>query len=203
MARGGHDTTAFTTIEIDRALLILAYSGGNTWHAHDWMTKANEELVEKGEEPLRIPSQVTLTKWKKTKLERYVQLQTDHGADIEAIAVTQARDTAIRAGSLEARLLEKIEEHIDEIAPKDLAATLQRISITRGVSVDKLLLLTDRPTSITDKRDLAAIMEAIRRKAPGLIAGDAEEIAPGQLPTGSDDGVSSRDASILAEPDQG
>lgn len=164
----------YSTIEKDHLLLVLAYCGGN----YKLAIRQLQGAIEDGQE-VRVPGSVTAYEQLKRKnLDRYVRLQQEYAEEIEAIAVVQARDTAIRAGELEAEILTKIGEKIDDIDAKSLAIALKNVATTKGINVDKLLILTSRPTQITDKRDVDSILKAIAKKAPGLILmdGEAEEV---------------------------
>lgn len=182
LGRGG-----YSDIEKDHLLLVLAYCGGSPKLAAAQLKAAKED----GQD-VRTPTANGLSLLKSRNLERYLRLHEEHSGQIEQIAVAQARDTALRAGELEAKILSKIEGQIDqgeEIDVKTLSMALKNVSTTRGISVDKLLILTNRPTQITDKRDVGAILRAIAQKAPGLIQLDDSEVEdadPAQLPTGGD-----------------
>jgi len=184
LGRGG-----YSDIEKDHLLLVLAYCGGNAVLASKQLAAAKED----GQD-VRTPSANSLRLLKSRNLERYLRLHEEHSGQIEQIAVSQARDTAVRAGELEHKILEKIDVQIEageEIDVKTLSMALKNVSTTRGISVDKLLILTNRPTQITDKRDVGAIIAAIARKAPGLIQLDPGEVeeeddGPAQLPPGED-----------------
>lgn len=88
---------------------------------------------------------------------------------LEDAIVREMREVAGRSLQLERRLLSKIEKDLDDGQVQDPAKALTAVSKTKQTSVDKLLALTGRPTTITETRDAAQIvkkLEALRVLIP-------------------------------------
>lgn len=158
-----------TPAELEQGLLTLAVCGGNAAEAmrHGALL---EPPVKWTESKLRA--------WKRKYAARYAEIQQEHVASIEAIVLQQVREAIIQAGALQARVLEKLLVAVEggDLEAKDLANILKSAGVSLGINVEKMLLLTNRPTSIAETRDVAELIQSLAQRVPGLIVGSAEEI---------------------------
>lgn len=155
--------------DIERALLMLTLCGGVC-------AEASRRLAML-EPPLKVvPS--TLSDWKAKYRERYADIQAERAPLIEGIVLQQVRDAIIGAGNVQAVVLEELLKRLalGEVDTKDLTAILKAAGVTLGINVEKMLLLTNRPTQITEKRDVNELLASLGKRVPGLIIGDAEVI---------------------------
>ncbi len=176
-----------TPTEIDKALAVLAYHGGNA-------SRAGEELG---------ISRSTLHLWKtSTHRDRYLEIAEREGPKLEAIAAHQARALILRAGEAEHSLLSLLEDRIDEgAAPKELgeiSGALQRVTTSKGINGTKLLELTGRPTSIVEHRDPRTEGLALLRDLGITIESTAETIESVPLLNGSEQ-ANAREAAFVAQ----
>jgi transposase len=134
--------------ELDRALTVLAYYGGNA-------ARASKELG---------ISERTLRDWRSDlHRERYLEIAEREGPRLEALAANQARELLIRAAHVEHGILDRLSEQpVDENGQalelttkelSELAGALQRVTTSKGINTTKLLELTGRPTVIHAMED--------------------------------------------------
>jgi transposase-like protein len=159
---------AKTDVEIDKALTVLAYYGGNS-------ARAGQELG--------IASS-TLRDWRREiHRDRYAEIIEREGPKLEAMAVQQARETIVRSGEIEHSILDLLHAATDEdheaLKPKDiveLAGALQRITTSKGINTDKLMTWTGRPQGIIEHRDPKQAAAALARRLGVTLDSTAEEI---------------------------
>lgn len=161
--------------DLERGLLALAISGGNGDEAARHLALL--------EPPIKVaPS--TLQRWKIKHAKRYSEIQAERAPIIEAIVLEQIREAILQAGKLQSRVLEKLLLAVEDgsLEPKDLAGILKSAGVSLGINVEKMLLMTNRPTVIAEKRDVAEIVQALSARVPGLFdaPGEATEITDGK-----------------------
>lgn len=153
-------TKRYSREEIDHALLQLYLVGGNTWRVAD---------------QLGIPDR-TLRDWLVRHADRYEELAQKHGPKLEQQVVRQLEQNVIHAGEATRQAIAKSLEQLEAGEAKDPAATARNLATVQGIAVDKMLTLTGRPAQITEHRDTAQIMRALKQTAPNLfIEGTAED----------------------------
>lgn len=155
--------------DVERGLLVLALSGGNA-------TEASRTLAAL-DPPLKV-NRSTLKSWQTKYGKRYSEIASERVAELETIVLQQVRAAIVQAGTLQARVLERLLDAVDAgtLEAKDLANILKSAGVTLGINVEKMLLLTNRPTVIAEKRDVAELIQSLANRIPGLIVADAEEI---------------------------
>jgi hypothetical protein len=130
----------YAPTEIDAALAVLAYYGGNS-------TRASQQT--------HIPAD-TLRNWRLyDHREKYERICADRSQELETLAITQSREIMLRAGQVEHRILDELDQ--DGLTPKErseLAGALQRTTTTKGINTDKMLTMTERPTQYVEHRDV-------------------------------------------------
>jgi hypothetical protein len=155
-----------TPAEIDRALTVLAYYGGNT-------ARTGRELG---------MSRATLHLWKTdSHRDRYLEIAEREGPRIEAQAAAQARELIIRSADVEHTILDRLAGE-DDVEPttkelSELAGALQRVTTSKGINTTKLLELTGRPTAIVEHRDPKQAAAALSRRLGVIIESTAEDVS--------------------------
>lgn len=170
------NSIAYTPEQVTAALLQLVANGGN-------VKRTSDELIE---DDFMVPES-TLRLWKNDlHAEQYQRLEGEYGSELERAHVSVLRSTIERVGGLEDKVLDKIENALEEgkgIDVRDLPATLRSLTDTKAKSVDRLLALTGRPVQPKDPagNDLVALLEGMAAKGYLRIAVGAEM---GALPSG-------------------
>lgn len=162
-----------TPADVIRGLSVLASCHGSA-------VKATKVLQERGEE---IDNE-TLTAWRRRYPIRYADLHDKISRDLEEAGIRHGRESILKLHEAEDLALEKTVEALKENKVRDPAGTLQRLATTRGITTDKLMTLTGRPTQITENRSVDEIIRALRARV-GISAQVIEEKEPAELPAGS------------------
>lgn len=181
---------------IESTLMALAAAGGNARIAH-------EALKGQG---LEAPPMRTMSWWLTVypnRFQRACELHADH---LEDTILAQARTNAVFQGHIQRDLLRRLQQQVSHMSGKDAATAVQKLAISKGVDIDKTLLLTDRPTSITATPDVEATIRRLNALKIHAIEATAEEIGEEQTPPTVADSPFNADtcaanARELAEPD--
>jgi hypothetical protein len=145
---------------VQLGLRVLALCGGQA-------AQASRLLASQGYEIHRN----TLTGWKnRTYAHRYLEMLHEHRQEISARTADMAMELAGRAQSVSAQLIEKTEERIDEIPPKDLARSALAATQVTAEQTRTGRLLREQPVSITEIRDPREIIAEL--KAEGIARTD-------------------------------
>jgi hypothetical protein len=155
--------------DIERGLLVLALTGGNTAEAARTLAALDP--------PLKV-NRSTLSTWRTKHSKRYAEISAERVAELETIVLQQVREAIVQAGILQGKVLGNLIAKVDDgdLDAKDLANVLKSAGVTLGINVEKMLLLTNRPTVIAEKRDVGELIASLAQRVPGLIVADAEEI---------------------------
>ena len=149
---------SYTPEDVTRALVTLAVTGS----------------PRQTSERLEIPES-TLRRWRdNVHADQYRQLQRDHAAKLEQVIVEQVREAALVSGAIEREALDRLAQNLHKLEPRDLANTIKNLKLTQGISIDKMLALTGRPTVITEHRNADELVAKLT--AAGVIEGTAQEI---------------------------
>lgn len=155
----------YSPTEVEAALAVLAYYGGNSSRASQETGIADD----------------LLRKWRLyTHRETYERIVAERAPELEALAVTNSREVMIRAGMVEHRILDELDQ--DGLTPKErseLAGAFQRVATAKGIETDKMLTMTNRPTQISEHREGHEILRHLGAMVPGLVIdGTATEVTP-------------------------
>ena len=158
----------YTPTEIEAALRVVAFYGGNT-------ERASRELGINGR---------TLRAWRGDKhRDRYQEILAQEGPKLEALAADQAREAILRSSDVEHRIFDLLDTATDpdgeEFKPKDiteLAGALQRVTTSKGINTTKLLELTGRPTQIVQHLSPQEAIRGLARDLGITLDSTAEEI---------------------------
>lgn len=172
---------SYTAEQVDRALLVLAISGGNSERAHD-------ELKAQGDE---IPTS-TLKAWRTIQYpQRYNHIREQQGRRLEDFLVQQQREIALKASEVTLEALEHTSADLKAGKVREPARTAQASATVAGISVTKVLELTGRPTVTVQHFNANQVLA---KYGGHVIEGNAEELTSEpsatreQLMTGSDSG---------------
>src|SRR4030095_12826465 len=132
-AMGAVTRTEYAPHEIDKALTVLAYYGGNS-------ARAGNELG---------ISDATLRAWRsRDHRERYLEICEREAPKLEALAANQAREIIVRSAEAEHTILDRLATQDDDPPTtkelSELAGALQRLTTSKGINTTKLLELTGR-----------------------------------------------------------
>jgi hypothetical protein len=148
----------FTLEETDTALLELALAAGNA-------ELAARKLHEKG---LKIAAR-TLRDWRnETHADRYIELQARVAPKVEAVLVNRFRENAIRAGEVAREALEQTSEDLTS-GKADAGKTFQQVMVGTGITIEKMLLMEGRPTTVVESRDTQQLLAELKEIAPSLV----------------------------------
>lgn len=156
-----------TIEQIETGLQLLALNAG----AYE---KTVTQLREHG---IHLTRQ-SLHNWaNKSHADRYFEIRTQIHSQVAERAASQAEEIAFKAGELELRIIEKLDDQLDDLDPKDAATALRNLSTTKALNHDKVIgPIRGRPTVIVENRDAAQILQELQRL--GVVEGTAEEILP-------------------------
>ena len=150
--------------EIERGLLAVAVANGNT-------RRAQQALAVEG---LDLPRS-TLHRWQmETHAERYIQIQADVLPKIRAQAAEQHMELAERGMAVEQKLLDKLEEEVNEIPSRDLAGAARNVATGTAIHTDKAGILRGEPSVIVS-RGMHEIVRSLKAKGI-VIEVEAEEV---------------------------
>jgi hypothetical protein len=141
-----------TEEEIEVGLTEVALSAGST-------TLASQRLAERG---INI-SRSTLEQWKNRRhVDRHAWIRDEQAAAIQRRVAAQHEDLAQRSVAVAIKALERLEDELPNIPPRDLPGALRNIATTAGISSDKLMLLRERPLPVAPpERSLEQLVRSL------------------------------------------
>lgn len=144
--------------QIRRGLLVLAKHGGNA-------VQASAELAENG---TPVPES-TLYDWKSNQHpELYAEIHDTYSREIEARLIPELRDSARLAAQVARNAILRSQEQLDAGQVKDPGTLARNMATTGAINIDKLLLLTERPTVRTENTDVTSLLRSLEAVIPGL-----------------------------------
>lgn len=147
--------------EIERALIAVAYTNGNTH-------QAARDLAEDG---LNIDHK-TLWRWsRRLHVDRYEELRAEVLPRIRAHAAERHMALADAQMDVSRRMTERLAEEIEDVPARDLPGGIRNVTTAAAVHTDKAQLLNDQPTQIV-KREASEVLRAL--KARGIIIDGGE-----------------------------
>lgn len=141
--------------EIKVGLAALLYAGT--------LTKASEQTG--------IPK-TTLKYWRDTKPEMWSEVQTQIAPKLDKLVLDQARELAVTWAELETQVAQHLAEALPRLDSRDIPAAARNISTARAISVDKLNILSGRPTAIVEHRSTTELVSHLG----GYVDGTIDEI---------------------------
>lgn len=124
--------------QVERGLIALAECNGNG-------RKAERLLAQDG---ISI-AQATLYEWKNhRKVEQYERVKAEVLPKVRLKAAERHMDLSDRLMDTEGLILERLNQNVDNLDPRDLAGSLRNVSTSGAIHTDKAQLLADQPTEI-------------------------------------------------------
>lgn len=155
---------SYSAEERTRALVVLASSAGNC-------AQASKEVD--------VPVD-TLRLWKKS--DEYERIRHDYGHKLEEFVIAEIRERMVEQSELERLALEKTREALENDEVKDPARTMRDIVHAKGQNIDKLRVMTGRPTDITEHRSLDELVRAL--SSLGIAQVESAPVVEGELVEG-------------------
>lgn len=152
----------YTEEEKDNAMTALAVNSGHL--------DRTVEMLREAEAP--VPRS-TLHQWRKDDPERYERAQKKAVPQVKARLADMHEGLVAAAGNIEARMLERLHNELDELATKDLPNATKSLAVVGGIHSEKGLLYRGEPTQIIE-RDLHSLKRALGKHG-FVIEGSAEE----------------------------
>lgn len=167
---------AYDAETVDLALLTCAMVGGN-------YRRASDLLAARG---VDVPK-TTIQKWSRIQYpNRYRDLADRHAAAIEGRIVARVREIVTASWDVTADAIDLARERIESGDVKDPALAAKALASASAIATDRLLLLTDRPTTITQERSVEQVLNSLKRfqKQPPAASPDglSLEVRPRELP---------------------
>lgn len=161
-------TSSYTPEQVLTALNALALNGGH-------IELARKTLHAQGHDV----SRATLYRWRtETYPERYRQVCDQLAPQVEAHVIELQRSLAVQATQTAIQAVELEQRRLRGGKVKDAAASARNLATVAGISVDKILSLSGRPTSVIEHRTVDDDLRALR--AAGIVNGTAEEVTDAQ-----------------------
>lgn len=114
----------------------------------------------------------TLRSWKKT--DEYERVRHDYGHKLEDFVIAEIREQMVEQSELERLALSKTREALENDEIKDPARTMRDIAHAKAQNIDKLRVMTGRPTDITEHRSLDELVRAL--SALGIASAPFESV---------------------------
>jgi hypothetical protein len=105
-------------------------------------------------------------------------LTPDEQRQLEALLTDTTRIQALEAAQVSLKAIKAAEWQLYNGTAKDPAAVARNLATVAGISTDKFLALTGRPSQIVEHRDSRDLVKSLAAMAPNVFAidGTAEEI---------------------------
>lgn len=131
-----------------RALICLASKAGN-------VAQALRDLKVDG---LVVP-EATLRGWRDT--DEYERIRQQYGYKLEEFMIAELRERMVEQSEVEKIALQKTREALENDEVRDPARTMRDVAHAKGQNIDKLRVMTGRPTDITENRSLDELVKAL------------------------------------------
>lgn len=153
---GGDILDPHNVIERQKALTILCLRAGDT-------KQAALDLQAQGFD-IDAP---TLRKWKRQYTKEYNELSEKYKSEIEEQVIRGLRETIVVAETAERAAVEIALTELESakvrrnLRPADAAITANNLANIKSKSIDRLLTLTGRPSSIIESRDAETLLRKL------------------------------------------
>jgi hypothetical protein len=145
---------------IDRALIGIVLAGGNC-------ARAAREL----ELPIRV-----VQSWKDKHSARIAELERDHLPEIRKRTIADSSAFVLRVLQTEEKLRGRVDENVDTMTGREAAQAMRDLSVSKGISIDKELLLRGEPTVILSKPDPERTLKQLAETFGIIVDSTAEDI---------------------------
>jgi hypothetical protein len=173
-----HANFKFPMELVERVLYEVAGNGGNCSATLRAFQAANEDRIERGEEPVELPSLRTIRHWITVSFRnRYHEICADSARQLEEIVAAQGVENAIAMGKAEADALKQTLAGLSNANGVEASQILRNISQAKGTAVQTSQLLRGRPTVITAETPLEQIARELQQLGIVEVITDAEVVA--------------------------
>lgn len=119
----------------------------------------------------------TLRRWRREHRHEYDRVRRELAPRLESIVVAEQYAFIIEAGHAKRLALAKTMDALenDQIPARDLPGALRNITTAEAISIDKVLALSGRPTSIVEHRSAAELVRKLAAMG-AVVDGTAAEI---------------------------
>lgn len=159
-----------------RGLIALAACAGEP--------KAAERHLRRTGSAVRVTA-ATLEKWRDEMPDVYARVADDYGTQLEAQLVVDHRETALKCMDVLDQALERTKDRMQFLSAAEASKVAFDMSRIISGSTRDMLVLTGRPTDISDNRGAVEIVGALAARFPklfeqlgagdGTVEGTAEE----------------------------
>ena len=162
---------SFSAAQIERGLLAVAAANGNTRQAADALAEDPEGFkVRHG----------VLYGWKQREFALYGKIRAEYLPRIRAEAAEQHMRLAEQQATVSGKMTARLEKEIDNIPARDLPGGIRNVTTAAAVHTDKATILRGEANVITEHRDAAEVIRALKAKGisiPGVIDASAEVVS--------------------------
>ena len=149
-------TGFFPPETVELALRVMAEAGGNSVAAHARLEAEFGAALE------RVPKADTLHDWRTKQYPvRYRAIVNENDVVLEDIVKAQLRTSQVLAGQLQTAALEQLRDRISAVPAERLSGAVRDLATSRAIDLDKLRLLEDKPTQITETRGAPELLRDI------------------------------------------
>jgi hypothetical protein len=85
-----------------------------------------------------------------------------------------------RSQELEAEIVEKLWDSLNDLKPAELANALRNVGVSKAINLDKAQLMRGKPTEIVERRDADQLIRTLQAAGVIHVDSDAEEIEEAQ-----------------------
>lgn len=152
--------------EVEFSLLQLAFSRGNAEGTYRRLLS----MYERGDITWKPATPETLRKWRHRYAAEYLHLCQQEAPRIRQEVAEESVSLARRYAVAEGKALERLEENMDEIAPRDMANVVRNLATSKGIAVDKYeKIAAPEPDQTNAPAQLEALLKGLADKYPGLV----------------------------------
>lgn len=160
-------TGTYPAETVELALRVLAEAGGNCSAASARLANDFPDVV--------VPGTRALLNWRNVQYPvRYRTIVNENDLVLEEIVKSQLRTSQVLAGSIQTQALESLSEKVSTISAERLGGTIRDLATARAIDLDKLRLLEDKPTQITESRGAPELLREIAGRV-GLLDEDVQD----------------------------
>lgn len=143
---------SYSVKDIERALRAMIACGGSATEA--------KRILGDG-----APTVATLERWRDVAhSDRYAEIANSEGRSLEEAMVRDFRELANRAAAVQRKAIDRTDELVERMSGPEAAKAALDMAKVAGTNLDKVLVLTGRPDSITEDRTVAEIVRGLEAR---------------------------------------
>lgn len=157
----------YTMEDVELTLRVLALNGGNY---------SRTSLILDEEHGLAIHSQ-TIQKWATVSFtNRYIEVISELKERIGERLSAKLSDVAIQGAEVQEKLIGRLDDRIDDLAPKELPGAIRNMAQANSMSIEKMQLLRGQATDRVQHMKPEEIVEELKSLDIDLPEEAVEEI---------------------------